>query len=321
MSRLNRRGRALDGILLCDKPTGVSSQGAVKFCRKTFNAAKAGHTGNLDPEASGMLPICFGEATKFGAQNLLDANKQYIAEACLGARSSTGDSEGALVDQRPIPENLDDLLPAALEQFRGDISQIPPMHSALKFNGTPLYKLARAGVDIERKRRTVNISELELLECDGERLKIRVSCSKGTYIRTLIEDLGEVLGCGAHTTLLHRVWVEPFVDMQVHSLEKVEELAKLGVGNSKPELDALLLPIDAVLQHLPRWSLKDDDQLGIFFYGNPVSAPNLANTEVIRVYCERGMFLGLAYSPLNNKATGRMLGSFCSSFYPAQRAI
>jgi len=295
MSRLNRRGRALDGILLVNKPLGVSSHGVVKQCKHIYGAAKAGHTGSLDPEASGMLPICFGESTKFGAHNLLDANKQYIAEATLGARSSTGDLEGELLDQRAIPENLDTLLPVVLSQFRGEIEQVPPMHSAVKVDGKRLYKLARAGQVVEREKRTVHIDKLELVDSTATTLKLRVSCSKGTYIRTLIEDLGEALGCGAHTTLLHREWVEPFDGLPMHDPEKIESMALLTPGNNKPEIDALLLPVDIALRHLPEWRLKDDDQLATFCYGNPVSAEGLENIETLRVYCPRGMFLGLAY--------------------------
>eukprot|EP00095_Tigriopus_kingsejongensis_P009145 snap_masked-scaffold2794_size12335-processed-gene-0.1 protein:Tk09145 transcript:snap_masked-scaffold2794_size12335-processed-gene-0.1-mRNA-1 annotation:"trna pseudouridine synthase b" len=242
-----------------------------------------------------MLPICFGEGTKFAAHNLLDADKQYIAEATLGHRSTTGDLEGDLIDAREVPANLDELLPAALAKFRGDIEQIPPMHSALKHGGTPLYKIARAGRTVEREKRSVTIGKLELVGRHENKLKLRVSCSKGTYIRTLVEDLGEELGCGAHTTLLHREWVEPFVDMPMHDIESIEELAKRSVGYSRPELDAMLLPIDSALPHLPEWHLKNDDEQGIFWFGNPVEAPGQEDVKSIRIYCPRGMFLGLAY--------------------------
>lgn len=295
MSRLNRRGRALDGILLINKPRGVSSHGIVKQCKHLYGAAKAGHTGSLDPEASGMLPICFGEGTKFGAHNLLDANKQYIAEATLGHRSTTGDLEGDLFDPRDIPQNLEQLLPDALAQFRGEIDQVPPMYSALKQDGQRLYKLARAGQTVERETRRVTIDKLELIGQSQNTLKLRVSCSKGTYIRSLVEDIGEALGCGAHTTLLHREWVEPFGGMEMHAPEKLKELAELSSGNSKPELDGLLLPIDSGLRHLPEWHLKDDDEQGIFWFGNPVMASGEPDVESMRVYCPRGMFLGLAF--------------------------
>ncbi|MGB0867743.1 MAG: tRNA pseudouridine(55) synthase TruB, partial [Granulosicoccaceae bacterium] len=282
MSRRNRRGRALDGILLVDKPLGVSSHGAVQWCRRVFGASKAGHTGSLDPKASGMLPICFGEGTKFGVGELLAADKQYIAEATLGARSTTGDLEGELFEQRAIPENLDQLLPAAMAQFRGQIEQVPPMHSALKHEGLPLYKLARAGQTVERKTRQVRIDSLDVVEQRGNTLKLRVACSKGTYIRTLVEDLGEALGCGAHTTGLHREWVAPFQGLQMHDPEMLEELGKKAAGKVKPELDALLLPVDVPLQHLPEWRLKNDDEMGVFWFGNPVSAPGLEDLESVR---------------------------------------
>lgn len=295
MSRRNRRGRALDGILLVNKPLGVSSHGAVQWCRRVFGASKAGHTGSLDPKASGMLPICFGEATKFGVGELLAADKQYLAEATLGARSTTGDLEGELFDHRPIPEDLEARLPQALQAFRGEIEQVPPMHSALKHEGLPLYKLARAGQTVQRKVRQVRIDALEVVSLEGSALTLRVSCSKGTYIRTLVEDLGEALGCGAHTTGLHREWVAPFQDMAMHDPEALEAMGAKTPGKVKTELDALLLPVDVPLRHLPEWHLKDDDEMGTFWFGNPVSAPGLADLESVRIYCPRGMFLGLAY--------------------------
>ncbi len=296
MARRNRRGRALDGILLVDKPLGVTSHGVVQLCKRMYGASKAGHTGSLDPEASGMLPICFGEGTKFGAHHLLEADKQYIAEATLGVRSSTGDVEGDLFDERPVPENLNALLPGVLEAFRGEIEQLPPMYSAIKHDGTPLYKLARAGETVERKIRRVRIDLLELIECRGNVLRLRVRCSKGTYIRSLVEDIGTALGCGAHTTLLHREWVEPFEGLQMHSPEVLEEKAKLSTGKNKPDLDSLLLPVDIALRHLPEWHLKDDAEQDVFWYGNPVKASGLDDIASMRVYCARGMFLGLAFS-------------------------
>lgn len=295
MSRLNRRGRALDGILLVDKPLGVSSHGVVQACRWLYGAAKAGHTGCLDPKASGMLPICFGEATKFAAHHLLDANKQYTAEATLGARSTTGDLEGELFDQRPIPQNLAEILPGVLDEFCGEIDQVPPMHSALKVDGTPLYKLACAGRTVEREKRRVNIDKLELVSVVKSSLKFRISCSKGTYIRTLIEDLGEALGCGAHTTFLHREWVEPFEGLAMQDPDVIEEMAKTSPGYNKPEMDALLIPVDSALKHLPGRQLLDDGQLEVFCSGNPVSAIGVEDCDTMRVYCPYGMFLGLGY--------------------------
>ncbi len=295
MSRRNRRGRALDGILLLDKPLGVSSHGAVKRCKRIYGASKAGHTGSLDPKASGMLPICFGEGTKFGAHNLLDADKQYLAVATLGARSSTGDLEGELFDHRPVPADLAERLPQILASFRGEIDQVPPMHSALKVDGTPLYKLARAGQTVEREKRRVTINTLELVAVQEHTLTLRICCSKGTYIRSLVEDIGEALGCGAHTTVLHREWVEPFQGLPMHDPEVLEDMGVLTPGNNKPALDELLLPVDIALHHLPEWHLKSDTEQGVFWFGNPVKADGLENTESLRVYCPRGMFLGLAY--------------------------
>lgn len=294
MSRLNRRGRAIDGILLVNKPIDISSHDAVKWCKQLYKASKVGHTGSLDPKASGMLPICLGEGTKFGA-HLLEADKQYLVEATLGAYSTTGDLEGELFGQCAIPDNLSERLSPAIAKFCGQIEQIPPMHSAVKVDGTPLYKLARLGQTVERKVRRVNINKIELLERTDYSLKLRVNCSKGTYIRTLVEDLGKELGCGAYTTMLHREWVEPFSDLPMHEPQVLDDILERARGN-KNEIDSLLLPVDIALRHLPEWHLKDDDQLGILCSGNPVTAAGLEDTETIRTYCPHGMFLGLSYS-------------------------
>jgi tRNA pseudouridine55 synthase len=239
----------IDGVLLLDKPLGISSAAAVARTRRCFNAEKAGHTGTLDPLASGLLPLCLGEATKF-ASDLLDADKGYLASVQLGVTTTTGDAEGEVLERRPV---LSDAL--AIEQamatLRGPISQVPPMYSALKRDGRPLYSYARAGISLEREARAVSIHEFELLEWSGDELRVRIECSKGTYVRVLAEDLGQLLGCGAHLSALRRTRVGAFrLDdaIALGALEATEPgerhhylraLDTLVQGCARLELDAL----------------------------------------------------------------------------------
>ena len=247
-------------MLLLDKATGVTSNSALQGARRLFSAAKAGHTGTLDPLATGLLPLCFGEATKFSA-DLLDADKTYDADVLFGVTTDTGDADGVVIRQcQPVfgISNLE----AAMEGFRGPITQVPPMYSALKLDGKPLYRLARQGIEVERTPREVLIHELKLLEYSGERCRFRVACSKGTYIRTLMEDIGNVLGCGAHLTALRRVAVGA---LRVESAFTLEQLAAL----SESERATRLLPPDALLQSLPTVSLDESASIR-FCHGNPV---------------------------------------------------
>ena len=216
MAQVKRIRRKVDGVLILDKPRGMSSNAALQKVRWLLNAEKAGHTGSLDPLATGVLPLCFGEATKF-SQYLLDADKGYETVMQLGVTTTTGDAEGEVVEQRPVEVGEAQLL-EALEGFRGAISQIPPMYSALKRDGQPLYKLARAGEVVEREARSVTIARLELAAFEGDRPRLQVACSKGTYIRTLVEDIGQVLGCGAHVAELRRTQVGPFSLAQAVSM-------------------------------------------------------------------------------------------------------
>ena len=209
-----RSFRKLNGILLLDKALGVSSNKALQDARFLYQAEKAGHTGSLDPLASGMLPICFGEATKVSGL-LLDSSKRYQTTATLGFVSTTGDEEGEKLNARAIPALNPDFLESVLSRFRGSIHQIPPMYSALKKDGQPLYKLARQGLEVERKPRQVTIYQLQLLGFSENSLQLDVVCSKGTYIRTLVEDIGEALGCGAYVSRLHRVSVDPFAEQRL----------------------------------------------------------------------------------------------------------
>jgi tRNA pseudouridine55 synthase len=230
--------RTLDGVLLLDKPVGLSSNDALMSAKRLYLAKKAGHTGTLDPLASGLLPICFGEATKF-SQDLLDADKTYEATMRLGVRTSTGDAEGEVVQTRPV--GVDDAaLASALTRFRGEIVQVPPMHSALKRDGKPLYEYARAGKVVEREGRHVTIKLLERLDCSLPDVTFRVTCSKGTYVRTLAEDIGEVLGCGAHLVALRRTAVGAL------TLEHAITLDALATMDGAAR-DAALRPVDALL--------------------------------------------------------------------------
>jgi len=234
----------IDGALLLDKPLGLTSNAALQKAKRLYGAAKAGHAGTLDPLASGLLMVLFGEATKF-AGPLLDADKEYLATLKLGQRTSTGDAEGAVLQTRDISFSRDTLA-AVLERFRGEIDQVPPMHSALKHKGTPLYRLARRGEEVERTPRRVRISLLEVTQHDGERLVLRVVCSKGTYIRVLGEDIGEALGCGAHLGGLRRTGSGRF---------RIEHAATLEALEDAGERQRRLLTLPALLEDLPRAEL------------------------------------------------------------------
>lgn len=237
----------INGILLLDKPTGVSSNRALQQAKRLLNAAKAGHTGSLDPLATGLLPICFGEATKI-AGYLLGSSKAYAAECRLGITTDTYDSEGAPVAERPVPALNDDLVRAALAPLTGHITQVPPVYSALKQHGVPLYKRARRGEDVVAPPREVDVFRFDLVERTGDTLKLHVECGSGTYVRSLVRDLGEALGCGAHLTALRRLWVEPF---RVPDMVTLDELGVLLERGGREALLARLLPIDAGLAAWP----------------------------------------------------------------------
>ncbi len=246
--------RDINGILLLDKPLEISSNAALQKAKRLFSAQKAGHTGSLDPLATGMLPICFGEATKF-SQNLLDADKQYSVIAQLGIKTSTADAEGEIISQRPVENISPEKILLTLAQFTGKIMQVPPMHSALKFQGQPLYQLARKGQIIERAAREVQIYKINLIDIRHDQLILDVHCSKGTYIRTLIEDIGEILGCGAHVSFLRRTAVASFRVEQMITLEQLqEEFIKGGLA----EIDKYLLPINSMLHNYPTLSITDE---------------------------------------------------------------
>lgn len=285
MGRRRRKGRNINGILLLDKPQGISSNKALQQVKHLFNAAKAGHTGALDPLATGMLPICLGEATKF-SQFLLESDKAYRVTAKLGVRTDSSDSTGEVVETRPVKVSQKQLL-KALDKFRGDTDQIPTMFSALKYNGQPLYKLARQGIEVEREARPISVYELELLRFNGDEVELEIECSKGTYIRTIIDDLGQDLGCGAHVTQLHRTFVGDYPLDAMVSMSQLEDEREEGLS-----LDSHLLPLDSPVQHLQE-AVLDLDSCHYFCHGNPVSYPDLDEGEFVRVYDEDDIFLGV----------------------------
>jgi tRNA pseudouridine55 synthase len=277
--------RPVDGVLLLDKPAGITSSAAVQKVRRLYRAQKAGHTGTLDPMATGLLPVCLGEATKF-SHLLLGADKEYVATVRLGVTTTTGDLEGAVTARQEVRvENAD--IDRALEAFTGEIQQIPPMYSALKRDGRPLYKLARAGSDVPREPRTIVIRRLELLAREGDELKVFVSCSKGTYVRVLAEDIGRALGCGACLSALRREGVGGFrLAGGAVTLDRLEQLAPA-------ERDTLLMPEDALVSSLPRLDL-DSQAARRFSHGQAVQRSAVAAAGLARVYGPGGAFMGVA---------------------------
>lgn len=279
----------INGILLTDKQHGLTSNAMLQKVKRLFNAFKAGHTGSLDPIATGMLPICFGEATKF-SQYLLDSNKSYFVTAKLGARTTTGDVEGSIIENKPVPSSLtlSDIKLMA-QTFLGTQEQMPPMFSALKVNGRPLYELARRGVEIERATRTITIFSLNFHELINGELTFDVSCSKGTYIRTLVEDLGSKLGCGAHVIALRRTSVASY---QGHAMLTFNQLEHIVATEGGDGLKKCLLPIDTALQDFPVVALCRATSFYIRM-GQPVCISRSLTAPFVRLMSDTNHFLGL----------------------------
>jgi len=276
--------RDLNGILLVDKPIGLSSNQVLQRVKYHYQAKKAGHTGSLDPLATGMLPICFGQATKF-SQYLLDGDKTYEAEVCLGVTTTTGDKEGEIVEKHDVPIITEQKIHQILSDFTGPIHQIPPMYSALKHEGKPLYHYARKGEVIDRKSREITIHSLELLAMNLPYITLRVHCSKGTYIRTLAQDIGAALVVGAHLSALRRIAVDPYVGLPMYPLDDL-------LKNQRD--DALLLSADSAIRAWPKVIL-DDEQVTALFYGQPLTLVTKTNPDVaMRLYDKSGVFLGVA---------------------------
>jgi len=285
--RRRSRGRPVDGILLLDKPLGFSSNDALQKVKNLFKASKAGHTGSLDPLADGMLPICFGAATKLSAF-LLDADKYYQVRVKLGVTTATGDTEGEVLQTRSTEGIGREQIEQVLPRFMGTIAQLPPMYSALKHKGQRLYKLAREGVEVEREPRDITIHALELGEVDGDEFELSVHCSKGTYVRTLAEDMGEALGCGAHVVALRRTGVGPYSGLTMFTLDQVLEKAEQGLE----ALDRLLLPVDTALGEWPAIVLSKDSAYYLKM-GQPVLVPRAPTEGWVRLYEGEDAFLGV----------------------------
>ncbi|EPJ6672788.1 tRNA pseudouridine(55) synthase TruB [Acinetobacter baumannii] len=275
--------RHISGVFLLNKPLGLSSNAALQKVRWLYRAQKAGHTGALDPLATGLLPICLGEATKF-SHYLLDSTKRYQTTVRLGQTTTTGDVEGDILQERPIPVLSKELIEQTLEKFRGDIQQVPPMYSALKKEGKPLYELARKGIEIERETRPVTIYALELIEFTENSITLDVTCSKGTYIRVLGEDIGEVLGCGGHLTMLHRIQTGHFELIPSYTIEYLESLME-------EQREALLLPVYAPIDHFLKIQVPEGREK-YFCNGLESNIDHSAEAEVLVFSGER--CLGLA---------------------------
>jgi len=291
MGRRHRHGRDIEGILPLDKPAGVTSNAALQRVKRLYQAAKAGHTGSLDPLATGLLPVCLGGATKFSAF-LLDAEKRYRVRIRLGVTTTTADAEGDVIDRSSTAGIGEEGIRAVLARFRGPIEQIPPMYSAVKHQGERLYKLARQGIEVERNPRQVEVYALELTELSLPEIELDVHCSKGTYVRTLAEDIGQALGCGGHVTRLRRTGVGPFAEARTRfvTMEEAERLAAQEDGLAK--LDALLLPVESALAHWPPIRLSEDAA----FYlrqGQAVLVPQAPTEGLVRLYDPSQKLIGV----------------------------
>ncbi len=302
--RGKQTGRKIDGILLLDKPSGLTSNAALQEVKRIFKARKAGHTGSLDPLATGMLPICLGEATKVSSF-LLDADKCYRMTCKLGEKTATADAEGEVTETCPVPELDKATVEEVLIRFTGQIEQIPPMYSALKHNGERLYTLARQGKVVERKPRPVTIHELTLLSLGADSCELEIRCSKGTYVRTLAEDIAEALGTLAHVTVLRRLGVGPFNDVeQMITLDELEKMANSGLGS----LDDRLLPIESALTVWPDVQVSSNDA----FYvrqGQAVQVPHAPTSGWVRIYEDGAQFLGMGQIQDDGKVAPKRL--FC----------
>lgn len=287
MPEQERKRRDMHGIVLLDKPRGLTSNQALQRVKRLCNARKAGHSGSLDPLATGMLPICLGEATKLSSF-MLAANKCYEVKAALGTATATGDSDGDVIEKAPVPALSEQSVLSALDGFLGTIEQVPPMYSALKHEGQRLYTLARKGIEIERPPRSVQIHALDLLSYDSPTLDLRVRCSKGTYVRTLVEDLAKKLGTVGHVTALRRIAVAPFEDRPMTTLAALEAAAEAGPDH----VDALLLPVDSALAGWPRLVVAPDNAKRLV-QGQAVPAePGWPQSKVL-LYAPEQRFFGI----------------------------
>lgn len=290
MGRGRHSGRNVTGILLLDKPLGLTSNDALQRVKRLYQAAKAGHTGSLDPLATGLLPCCLGDATKFSAF-LLDADKRYRVRVRLGVTTTTADAEGEVVETLPLIGIDETRVRAVLSGFLGLIDQLPPMYSAVKHQGQRLYKLARQGIEVERQTRQIEIFTLDLLACDFPEIELDVHCSKGTYVRTLAEEIGRELGCGGHVSQLRRTGVGPYAE-PAEPFVMLDQVAAMADDETPQRLDALLLPLDSALGHWPAVKLSADAA----FYlgqGQAVLIPQAPTEGLVRLYDTSSHFVGV----------------------------
>ena len=288
-----QRGRDVSGMIVVDKPSGASSNDAVQRAKQLYRAQKVGHTGSLDPLATGVLPLCFGEATKF-SQFLLDSDKKYWARIKLGVRTDSGDADGQVLETCPVVGIDEAAVRKVLERFRGEVEQIPSMFSAIKHQGQPLYKLARRGIEVERKSRRVTIYSNDLVAFDGDQFELEIHCSKGTYVRTIAEEIGDALGCGAHVCPLRRRKAGPYDESEMLSFAELERVRDEGGFEA---LDALLLPVESAVRDWPVVSLND----ATAFYirqGQPVIVPHAPTSGRVQLVeqstdSSKQMFIGV----------------------------
>ncbi|EOX3978372.1 tRNA pseudouridine(55) synthase TruB [Vibrio alginolyticus] len=306
-----RKGRPINGVILLDKPTGISSNDALQKVKRIYFAEKAGHTGALDPLATGMLPICLGEATKF-SQFLLDSDKRYRVIAKLGERTNTSDSDGEVVETRPVDVTLDKL-EACIDQFRGESDQVPSMFSALKYQGKPLYEYARKGIEVPRESRKITVYEIVLHRFEGDEVEMEVHCSKGTYIRTIVDDLGEILGCGAHVTMLRRTGVAKYPYENMVTLEQLNELLEQAHREERAPrelLDPLLLPMDTAVEDLPEVNLVPE-LANMVQHGQPVQVFGAPTEGSLRLTMgEERLFIGVGEMNEDGKIAPKRLVVF-----------
>lgn len=308
MSRPRRRGRDVHGVLLLDKPQGLSSNDALQKVKRIYHANRAGHTGALDPLATGMLPICLGEATKF-SRYLLDSDKRYRVVARLGQRTDSSDADGRIVQERPVnftPAQLD----AALDAFRGDIRQVPSMYSALKYQGKKLYEYARQGIEVPREARNITVYELQFIRWEGDELELEIHCSKGTYIRTIVDDLGERLGCGAHVIYLRRLQVAKYPIARMVTLEQLNALLaqaqEQGIA-AEELLDPLLMPMDSPAEEFPEVNLSSVTA-GYIKQGQPVRVAGAPAAGLVRMTeGDAGKFIGIGEITNDGRVAPRRL--------------
>nr|WP_319554889.1 tRNA pseudouridine(55) synthase TruB [uncultured Vibrio sp.] len=306
-----RKGRPINGVILLDKPTGISSNDALQKVKRIYFAEKAGHTGALDPLATGMLPICLGEATKF-SQFLLDSDKRYRVIAKLGERTNTSDSDGEVVETRPIDVDLAKL-EACIDKFRGESDQVPSMFSALKYQGKPLYEYARKGIEVPRESRKITVYEIILHRFEGDEVEMEVHCSKGTYIRTIVDDLGEMLGCGAHVTMLRRTGVAKYPYEKMVTLEQLNELLEQAHRQEvapRELLDPLLMPMDTAVEDLPEVNLIPE-LADMVQHGQPVQVSGAPTEGSLRLTMgEARLFIGVGEMNNDGKIAPKRLVVF-----------